>query len=200
MKQYLGGHDETWGGVRINIDSNFIDLGKGTTARPEPKPCNGTRINFPDYELLRPPRTKKNGTVVKPDTRLVSAAQCLLKQQGYFDGEITGSYGGRMSKATRAWQADHGYAEKDLWSRQHWMTLLATGPKTTLKRGASGVAVRRLQRALNATSVNRKVAISGVFGEGLEPAVKSWQSSIGHDASGVVNARTWRAVLAGKRS
>ncbi|MFI5490447.1 MULTISPECIES: DUF1906 domain-containing protein [Micromonospora] len=26
MKQYLGDHYETWGGVRINIDSNYLDL------------------------------------------------------------------------------------------------------------------------------------------------------------------------------
>jgi hypothetical protein len=26
MKQYQGDHDETWGGVRINIDSNYLDL------------------------------------------------------------------------------------------------------------------------------------------------------------------------------
>ena len=31
MKQYQGGHDETWGGVTINIDRNYLDLG---TARP----------------------------------------------------------------------------------------------------------------------------------------------------------------------
>ena len=30
MKQYKGGHDETWGGVTINIDSNYLDLGKGS--------------------------------------------------------------------------------------------------------------------------------------------------------------------------
>ena len=34
MKQYRGGHNETHGGVTINIDSNFLDLGRGsTTAR-----------------------------------------------------------------------------------------------------------------------------------------------------------------------
>ena len=32
MKQYLGGHNETWGGVTINIDSNYIDLGAGLPA------------------------------------------------------------------------------------------------------------------------------------------------------------------------
>ena len=43
MKQYLGGHNETWGGVTINIDSNFIDLGAGSNAVPEGR-CPGTRL------------------------------------------------------------------------------------------------------------------------------------------------------------
>ena len=34
MKQYRGGHPETWGGVTINIDSNWLDLGKGSYAPP----------------------------------------------------------------------------------------------------------------------------------------------------------------------
>ena len=34
MKQYQGGHDEVWGGVRINIDRNYLDLGRGSVARP----------------------------------------------------------------------------------------------------------------------------------------------------------------------
>ena len=45
MKQYLGGHNETWGGVTINIDSNFIDLGAGSVARPEGR-CPGTRLGW----------------------------------------------------------------------------------------------------------------------------------------------------------
>ena len=30
VKQYMGGHPETWGGVTINIDRNFLDVGKGS--------------------------------------------------------------------------------------------------------------------------------------------------------------------------
>ena len=35
VHQYRGGHRETWGGVTINIDSNFIDLGAGEASAPE---------------------------------------------------------------------------------------------------------------------------------------------------------------------
>ena len=199
VKQYRGGHDETWGGVRINIDSNFLDLGKGSTARPQGEMCGGTRVNWPSYEMLRPPRETKNGTKTS-DPAKVAALQCLLKQRGYFDTEITGTYGGRVVTATKAWQRDHGFAEKDLWARTHWMSLLATGSKTTTKYGSSGDAVRRLQRSLNAASPKARVVVTGVYGAAVEKAVKDWQKRVGMSASGVVNAATWRKLQAGKRS
>ena len=43
VHQYKGGHKETWGGVTINIDSNYVDgpvLG-GVTAPPPPPPAAG---------------------------------------------------------------------------------------------------------------------------------------------------------------
>ena len=200
MKQYRGGHDETWGGVRINIDSNFLDLGRGTTARAEKDRCGGTRVNWQDYPLLRPPRTKKNGQEVVPDPALVTTLQCLLREKKYFDGDLTGEYGTRTLKATRAWQADHKMPEKNLWSRQHWMSLLSAGSKPILKYGSSGDAVRRLQRALNAASPKATLVVTGVYGPGVEPAVKDWQERIGMEASGVVNKRVWRKLRKGVRS
>ena len=50
MKQYLGGHNETWGGVTINIDSNWLDLGAGSVAPAEPEHCGGVRLNFRSYQ------------------------------------------------------------------------------------------------------------------------------------------------------
>ncbi|ANH37340.1 Putative peptidoglycan binding domain protein [Nocardioides dokdonensis FR1436] len=199
VKQYRGGHDETWGGVRINIDSNYLDLGQGTTARPQGEACNGTRVNWQSYELLRPPRQTKKGTK-RADPAKVAALQCLLKQKGYFEGDISGAYGPRVVKATQRWQREHGFAEQDLWSRTHWMSLLSAGSKTTTKFGSSGDAVRRLQRSLNAASPKAKVAVTGVYGSALEKGVKDWQRRVGIDASGVVNARTWKRLQRGIRS
>ena len=42
VKQYRGGHDEVWGGVRINIDSNYLDVGRGSWA-PAESHCDGVR-------------------------------------------------------------------------------------------------------------------------------------------------------------
>ncbi len=39
MKQYRGGHNETWGGVTINIDSNYLELSGTPAAPPAPVPA-----------------------------------------------------------------------------------------------------------------------------------------------------------------
>ena len=41
MKQYQGGHNETWGGVTINIDRNYLDLGSGPAAPAPREPLPG---------------------------------------------------------------------------------------------------------------------------------------------------------------
>ncbi|MBF4162658.1 glycoside hydrolase domain-containing protein [Nocardioides acrostichi] len=199
MKQYRGGHDEKWGSKTINIDSNFLDLGKGTTARAEQGFCDGITVSLPDYGPLRPAYTNKSGDTVKPDPGQVKALQCLLKRKGYFDGTFTGRYGGEVLKATQQWQGDHGFAQRRKWSRANWMSLLAAGPKNVVKYGSSGEQVRRLQRALNAAAPGTKLWNTGVYGPGVDPAVKAWQKRVGIPADGVVNAGVWRKLQAGAR-
>jgi hypothetical protein len=40
IHQYLGTHDETYGGVRLSVDSDFMDLGRGSVA-PRARPWDG---------------------------------------------------------------------------------------------------------------------------------------------------------------
>ncbi len=89
VKQYLGGHDETWGGVRINIDRNFLDLGKGSVAAAEDH-CGGVRVNFWIYDPLQPGVEN----IVK-----VKALQCLLTEQGVYAGPTDGTFGKKLTAA-----------------------------------------------------------------------------------------------------
>ena len=60
MKQYNGGHNETYGGVTINIDRDWLDLGSGSTPGPSPTHCGGVRLSFrtlPDAARGRRPAT-----------------------------------------------------------------------------------------------------------------------------------------------
>ncbi len=188
MKQYLGGHDETWGGVTINIDRNWLDLGRGSFAPPVAH-CNGVDIDHPAYQVLVPGTT---------ETEQVKTLQCLLKEKGRYAGRLHGRYNARTVAAVRAWRADHGFAAGDGWNRAHWMSLLADGASPVLKFGSAGEDVRRVQRALQAAGATR-LKITGRYTRRTAAVVRNWQDDIGHQDSGIVTRRSWRALRAGRR-
>jgi hypothetical protein len=192
IKQYQGGHDETWGGVTINIDRNFLDVGRGMVAESE-TPSDGVRINFTSYETLRPPA----GDVV-PAVGRVSALQCLLTEQGFFSGKINGRWNAATVRAIQAWQSGHDMAVRELWSRKNWMSLLSAGDKPVLKYGSTGLAVRRLQRTLNASKSAKPVAMNGMFKTETATALRAWQKRVGVEVSGVAGRETWRAIASGR--
>jgi peptidoglycan hydrolase-like protein with peptidoglycan-binding domain len=187
MKQYAGGHNETWGGVTINIDRDFVDLGKHTLAPV--RHCGGVTVDLPNY------RRAKAGA----DPALVKALQCLLSEQKVYAGKITGRYNAATIAATHRWQHAHGLATRPYWNRRAWMTLFMTGPRPVLKFGSTGPAVRRLQRTLNAARPGTDLPITGVFAQMTDSALRAWQISVERKALGVVNPGTWKALAAGTR-
>ncbi len=187
MKQYLGGHNETWGGVTINIDSNFIDLGAGSVPVPEGR-CPGTRLGFWKYPTLTP-------AAAQP-TR-VKALQCLLTEQGTYSGPVNGSYDAATVAAARAWQAKRKFTPTDTFEKRHWTALLAAGARTTVKRGSVGESVHRLQRALNAAGAGRFRA-SGVVDAKTEAALRAYQRRLRIPVSGVATRQTWNKLQQGR--
>ncbi|NPD04022.1 DUF1906 domain-containing protein [Nocardioides sp. zg-1308] len=187
MKQYRGGHNETWGGVTINIDSNFIDLGTGSVAVPEGR-CPGTRLGYWKYPSLSPGSAKP--------TR-VKVLQCLLTEQGTYSGPLDGSYDAATVAAARAWQASRKFTATDTFEKRHWTALLAAGARTTVKRGSTGEAVHRLQRALNAAGAGRFRA-TGVVDAKTEAALRAYQSRLRIPVSGVATPQTWTKLQQGR--
>lgn len=192
VKQYQGGHDEVWGGVRINIDRNFLDVGRGSVAGPESH-CGGVNLNFRKYQPLRPPA---NGTT--PPRAKVRALQCLLKEKGLFPGKINGVYSAKVVEAVRAWHAKRGLGASDNWSRRDWMTIHTHGRRPVLKFGSSGGYVRRVQRALNAADLTTRLPVSGVYNGRTSTAMRKYQAKVRMRASGVTNFVTWRKLKAGR--
>ncbi|GGO79395.1 glycoside hydrolase domain-containing protein [Nocardioides deserti] len=195
VKQYRGGHDETWGGVKINIDSNFLDVGRGSIAPREVAMCGGVRVNWPVYAALRP----ATGNQKPSDPRQVKALQCLLKDKGRYAGAVNGKLNARLLSSIRAWQSATGAPVRDRWSKANWMTLHAAGSSPVLKRGSAGGEVRRVQRALNAASPKAKVVVTGVFDARTDAAVRAWQKKVDLPVSGVVNPESWAALRNGIR-
>lgn len=187
MKQYLGGHNETWGGVTINIDSNFIDLGAGSVPAPEAR-CPGTRLGYWKYPALTP-------SAAQP-TR-VKVLQCLLTEQGTYAGPVNGSYDAATIAAARAWQTKRKFTPTDTFEKRHWTALLAAGARTTVKRGSVGESVHRLQRALNAAGAGRFRA-SGVVDAKTEAALRAYQRGLRIPVSGVATRQTWNKLQQGR--
>lgn len=186
MKQYRGGHNETWGGVTINIDSNFIDLGAGSQPVPEGR-CPGTRLGFWKYPTLTPGAAK---------VARVKVLQCLLTEQGTYAGAINGSYDAATVTAARAWQATRKFTPTDTFEKRHWVALLSAGARTTVKRGSTDESVHRLQRALNAAGAGRFRA-TGVLDAKTEAALRAYQKRLRITVSGVATPQTWNKLQRG---
>jgi len=196
VKQYQGGHNETWGGVKINIDRNFLDVGTGSVAVPETH-CGGVQVAFSSYPTLA---AASSGKTANP--KKVQALQCLLQEAGAYGGAVDGVFGDSTVQAVNAWQSAHGLAVQSAWSRNGWTTLLSAGSAPVLKVGSAGVEVRRLQRALKSTvasDTQKKLRGTGVFDARTDAAIRAYQTRMGLTVSGVANTQTWAALQAGKR-
>ena len=185
MKQYVGGHDETWGGVRINIDRDFLSLGRPMA--PTEKHCGGVDVDLADYPRAR----------VGADPVLVKALQCLLSEQKAYDGRISGVYNAKTLASAKAWQQAHALPVRAAFNRRSWMSLLSVGPRPVLKTGSTGADVRRVQRTLDAAAAGRELAVTGVFDARTDAALRAWQKAVGRHAEGVVNRGTWIALASG---
>lgn len=193
VKQYWGGHDETYGGVRINIDRDFLDLGKGTTA-PAVSHCRGLNVNLGGvYPNLAP-----STPTARPAPAAVKAAKCLLKEQGYFHGRARRtSYGPPLVTAVSRFQTDHGWTATGTIGRRDWIALLSAGTHPVVKYGSGGEHVRDLQRALDAANPRLGLPITGVFADLTTTAVKAYQKKHHLPVTGVGAPGVWTDLAAG---
>lgn len=186
VKQYQGGHNETWGGVTINIDRNYLDVGRGSIAAAESH-CGGVPVDFSSYATLKPGMRSSQ----------VTALKCLLKEQGYGGTRIDSYYGAGLRVEVQRWQAAKGFLQNSTWSRAHWVSLHSQGHRPVMKFGSAGSQVRRLQRALVANGAST-LRITGVFDTATDAAFKAWQARVGLTKSGVVNATSWGLLGKGR--
>lgn len=188
MKQYQGGHNETWGGVTINIDRNWLDLGAGSTPGTE-NHCQGTAVDFAFYPRLTATTTKASR---------VAALQCLLKEARAYAGPVHGRFGPRLLAAVSAWRVAHGRSPSTTWSRTDWMSLLANRGAQVVKTGSPGRAVRSLQRTLNAAGA-AALPVTGRYDAATVAAVRAWQQAVGADVTGILTTAQWQLLRDGVR-
>jgi len=206
-KQYRGGHNETWGGVRINIDRNYLNLRTPRlpgVSQPAPTPTStsprytGNTLSDPlcTPKSINRPRYRKIGP--KSNRAPIITLQCLLKQQRAYKYAVTGSWNPQTLRALNSFQARVKHPVHPYALRKDWMSLLTIGGSgRTLSTGSRGADVVRVQRALNAAG-SPALPITGTYDTRTRNAVGSYQTKVGLRANKVVGASTWAALRAGR--
>jgi len=175
LHQYRGGHNETWGGVTINIDNDYLDVAP---------PVNRDFSTYP---------TVRSGSA----GGAVAAVQYLLNEEGYGPIAVDGQFGSQTQSAAVAFQTAKGLTADGVVGQRTWTALLSAGYRPVLRLGSTGLDVRRLQRALTA-ALGRTVTIDGTFGSLTDQAVRDYQSSRGLAVDGTVGNATWSALQSGR--
>jgi len=204
IKQYRGGHNETHGGVTINIDNDYLNVGHGTLPGRESH-CGGVPINFPDYLVLSKP---SQGHKLNANQKAqVKALKCLLKERGTFTAKPANArWGKSLVRAINDWKTAHPEvpSQPGVWNRPLWMSIFAAGPALNgtstryLKYGSGGSPVRDLQRALNAAIPGIDQKVDGLFYAVTTSTLKTYEKQVGIKAEGIVSPTVWEALAAGR--
>ena len=185
IHQYHNNVSASYGGNGITIDKNFLDVGKGSVASKEPKPCS-VAMSFSSYPRLN------NGD----KGAQVHALECLLKERGYALS-VDGSFGSSTAKAIDAFRKSLGWGPTGHTTNATWTALLSAGSKPrVLKRGSVGESVWRLQRAL--TAAGKSVTINGVYDSKTVSAVKAYRSTNGLSSYDTTESSVWSLLQRGK--
>ena len=188
MRQFCGTHTETYGGVALSIDSNYMDFGKGSDPKGRSRMC-GTTVDLARYPSLH--RGDRGGKV--------EALQCFLRRANAYSGRVHGRYHqGTVKAVKRLQRRTDTLSVTGKTNRKTWTALLAKGSDPVLKYGSRAGSVRRLQRALNAAEGSR-LEVTGVVEGRTEREIRHYQRGRGLPRTGVVTAAMWDQLQQGRR-
>ena len=189
VHQFRGPHLERHGGVTIDIDRNWVDLGRGSTAGREPAHCGGAATyNFRRYASLR---VGSRGAQVR-------TVQCLLRGKNKYAGKVDGVYDAGLGAAVKRYRVARSMSAGTATTQSTWVALLSSGGDAVVKFGSATKSVRRLQRALNAAD-HAGLRVTGVFDWPTTHAVKRYQRDHRRSRTGVVTPGLWRKLHNGVR-
>ncbi|MFT4286281.1 glycoside hydrolase domain-containing protein [Nocardioides sp.] len=127
IKQFQGGHNETWGGVTINIDRNYLDLRSApatttaVTTTAARTGCNGrVVVDLPAYRGLKPATA-----TYTPDPTTVNVLKCLLHEKSGRKFKLNGLYDAKLVKNVKAWRKARGLRPIARWAKKLWPELLS---------------------------------------------------------------------------
>jgi peptidoglycan hydrolase-like protein with peptidoglycan-binding domain len=185
IHQYHNGVNVTYGGKTINIDKNFLDVGRGSVASRRSTPC-GVKVTFRSYPTL-----KKGAKRAE-----VAALECLLQKQGLVK-KVDRSFGAGTARAVSTFRVRSGLKASGTVSRATWTALLARGSNPrALKEGSVGEPVWRLQRAL--TAAGAKPGQTGVYDARTVKAVRTYRKARRLSSYPTVESKVWSQLRRGK--
>jgi peptidoglycan hydrolase-like protein with peptidoglycan-binding domain len=114
--------------------------------------------------------------------------QYLLRQAG-LSVTVDGNFGSGTETAVKTFQSGHGLTADGVVGSKTWPALIVT-----VRNGSTGEAVKAVQSQLNTRGYG--LTVDGAFGAKTETAVRSFQSSAGVGADGVVGPMTWSRLVA----
>ena len=135
-----------------------------------------------------PPGPPASGVSHWPDINqgargnVVKVIQYLLGARGHAV-TVDGDFGSKTKSAVEAFQRSAGLPVNGGVGSVTWPKLIVT-----VQRGSTGDAVKAVQLVL-------KLKIDGDFGPSTQASVRSFQSSHGLSADGVVGPNTWNALV-----
>ena len=125
----------------------------------------------------------------------VRQLQAALKEAGHDPGPIDGQFGPATEAAVRAFQQEKGIAVDGVVGDITWLNIDedAVFHHPVLRRGAKGLAVRRVQKRLTLAGYDAG-DVDGIFGSATEAGVKALQRASGLADDGIVGPQTWNAI------
>ncbi|MGZ5369242.1 MAG: glycoside hydrolase domain-containing protein [Aeromicrobium sp.] len=186
IHQYWNGVDVRYGGYTLNIDKDYLDVGKGSVATSDARKCDVT-LTYKAYPSLYPGVSRAE----------VKAAQCLLGALG-FPTPPTGTMDASTTAAVNQFKKARGFPQDGKITRREWVILLSNGSKPrVLKFGSVGEPVWRLQRALLADQA--MVKVTGVYDKATETAVAALRKFNGASSAVTTESTVWALLNKGAR-
>jgi len=187
IHQYHNGINVTYGGKTVNIDKNYLDVGRGSVAVKQSRPCGVTR-SFTRYPTLRTGAKRRE----------VAALECLLKKQGYLK-KIDTRYGGGTARAVAKFRRSKGLGSSGTTNGATWTALLAKGSNPrVLKEGSVGEPVWRLQQSLTAAGL--KPGLTGVYDARTAASVKAYRKARKLSGYTTTESKVWSQLRRGKKA
>jgi peptidoglycan hydrolase-like protein with peptidoglycan-binding domain len=185
IHQYHNGVDVTYGGKTLNIDKNFLDVGRGSVPSKRVDPC-GVNITRAAYPTLR----------AGADRAEVAALECLLKKQKLLT-KVDSTYDGTTVKAVNRFRAKQGWSKNGVATKATWTALLAAGSRPrVLKQGSVGEPVWRLQRSLTAAGL--KPGLTGVYDAKTVRAVQAYRKARKLPGYTTTESTVWKQLRQGR--